>query len=136
MPVIRVFKAGRDALSLALMDARNETLRLLAAFEKASPAVPLRDDLERPEWIAGHVGWLAEYWIGRNPRRALGADCPADVPRLASIEPQADAWFDPRLVPHQARWRLEMPSWDSLRAWLLETLESTLELLELAPEDD
>ena len=31
----------------------------------------VRAELELPQWLAGHVGWLAEYWIGRNPQRNL-----------------------------------------------------------------
>lgn len=132
--------AGRDLLSLALMDARNHSLHLLSHFEQAlaagTLAVPQRSELELPLWLAGHVGWLAEYWIGRNPQRSLGAACPADAVRLASIEPMADRWFNPVLAPHAARWQLELPGFAAVRAYLLETLESTLELLDKTPEDD
>jgi iron(II)-dependent oxidoreductase len=132
-------RAGRERLSLALMDARNHTLQLLASFEqalgpmlrvKASPqAVP-------PLWLAGHAGWLAEYWIGRNPQRKLGSRCPTDGVRLASVEPQADQWFDPSLSPRAERWSLELPGPEPLKAYLLDTLETTLELLEHTPDED
>jgi ergothioneine biosynthesis protein EgtB len=131
--------AGRNLLSLALMDARNHTLGLLAHLEQAMAAglaVPCRPELELPAWLAGHIAWFAEYWIGRNPQRALGAACPADAVRLASIEPMADAWFQPALSPHASRWELALPDFASVRAFLLEVLESTLELLEHAPPDD
>lgn len=133
-------RAGRELLSLAMMDARNHTLHLLAHFENAiaagSVAVPEQAELELPAWLAGHIGWMAEYWIGRNPQRALGPACPHDAARLASIEPMADRWFNPALAPHGARWALELPALDTIRAYLLETLEGTMELLEKAPEDD
>jgi gamma-glutamyl hercynylcysteine S-oxide synthase len=132
--------AGRELLSLALMDARNHTLHLLSHFEQAMAqgrlSVPQRPDVELPLWLAGHVGWLAEYWIGRNPQRALGPACAADAAHLASIEPRADGWFNPELVPHAARWQLDLPDVEALRAYLLATLESTLELLEKAAETD
>ncbi len=132
--------AGCELLSLALMDARNHTLTLLAHFEdstgKGGLKVPERADLELPLWLAGHVAWLAEYWIGRNPQRALGRACPANAVRLASIEPSADRWFNPALAAHGARWGLDLPDLESVRAYLLHTLESTLELLEKTPEDD
>jgi len=128
--------AGRELLSLALMDARNHSLHLLAHFEKAALDVPLHLELELPAWLAGHIGWMAEYWIGRNPRRGLGPACPADTVRMASIEPMADRWFNPALVPHALRWQLELPQFEAIRAYLLETLESTLELLDKTPEDD
>jgi iron(II)-dependent oxidoreductase len=126
--------AGREVLSLALMDARNHTLQLFARFDGAH--VPCREDTELPAWVAGHIGWLAEYWIGRNPQRALAGSCPADSMRLASIEPKADAWFNPALSAHDARWALDLPSPESVRAFLLDTLESTLELLDKAGDDD
>lgn len=132
-------RAGRELLSLALMDVRNRTLQLLGLFEEAQAAglaVPCAEDAQLPLWTAGHVGWFAEYWIGRNPQRALGSRCPADAMRLASIEPAADECFNPQLVPHDARWRIELPAAESVRAFLLESLESTLELLEKTPEGD
>jgi gamma-glutamyl hercynylcysteine S-oxide synthase len=126
-------RASREQLSLALMDARNHTLQLLARLEDGlgeDLRVAKSDDLVPPLWLAGHVGWLAEYWISRNPRRALGPRCPPDAVRLASIEPQADAWFDPRLAPHGQRWVLELPDAPAIKAYLLDTLETTLDLLE------
>ena len=73
-------RAGRELLSLALMDARNHSLHLLSHYENAAAQgrlnVPSRPELELPQWLAGHIGWLAEYWIGRNPQRSRGAACP------------------------------------------------------------
>ena len=96
--------AGRELLSLAMMDARNHSLHLLAHFEQAigerALNVPQRPELELPAWLAGHVAWTAEYWIGRNPQRSLGPACPPDTVRLASIEPMDDRWFNPALVQH------------------------------------
>jgi len=126
--------AGRERLSLALMDTRNHTLQLLAHFDGA--AVPCMEETEPPLWVAGHVAWLAEYWIGRNPQRSLGAACPADAVRLASIEPNADAWFNPALAMHDERWGLQLPPADTIRAYLLETLEGTLEVLDKTPDED
>lgn len=132
--------AGRELLSLALMDARNHSLHLLSHFEEESadsaPGPARQPGLESPLWLAGHIAWMAEYWIGRNPQRALGSACGRDGVRLASIEPAADAWFNPALAPSSARWTIDLPSPEAVRAYLLETLESTLELLEKTPEED
>src|SRR4051794_14034133 len=109
--------AGREMLSLALIDSRNHTLQVAAHFEQAARlghAIPCKPELELPLWLLGHVGWLAEYWIGRNPSRSLGAACPANSTRLAPIDPMADRWFDPALVPHDARWALELPGYDAV----------------------
>jgi gamma-glutamyl hercynylcysteine S-oxide synthase len=136
-PSIR--QAGRELLSLALMDARNHSLHLLSHFEQAlaagAPRMPA-PGLESPLWLAGHIAWLAEYWIGRNPQRALGPACAADGVRLASIEPMADRWFNPALAPAGSGREPDLPDFEAIRAYLLETLESTLELLDKTPQED
>jgi ergothioneine biosynthesis protein EgtB len=56
---------------------------------------------------------------------------------LASIEPRADACFDPRLSSRADRWTQTYPDLSLIKVYLLETLETTLELLEkAAPTDD
>ncbi len=132
-------RAGRERLSLALMDARNHTLQMLARFEQAlgpELLVPESAATLPPLWVAGHVAWLAETWVARNPQRGLGPRCPADGVRIGSVEPQADRWFDPTATPPAARWLLEMPDLTSVKAYLLDTLETTLELLEKTPDED
>ena len=115
--------AGKGPLSLALMDARNHSLRWAAAFE-ASPAgaAPLL-------WELGRLGWFQEYWIARNVQRQRGERCDATRPKLASILPEADALFElPRAAP--------LIDLQTIRQYLFDTLESTLELLEATTEDD
>jgi iron(II)-dependent oxidoreductase len=131
---------GSELLSLALMDARNHTLHLLGLFEAAAAegklaASPVRG-MDPPWWVAGHLGWFAEAWISRNPQRSLGPACPTQPLRLASIEPEADRWWSPALAPADQRWAMELPDAGTVRAWLLETLETTLDLLARTPEDD
>ena len=140
----RLREAGRELLSLALMDARNHTLRLFAVWEEALAArefvVPLRAELNPPLWELGHVGWFQEHWIARNVQRQRGARCDPSAPRLASIEPQADRWYDSSHVAHDTRWGLDLPGVEATRQYLLETLTITLELLDGLPagaaEDD
>jgi len=124
--------AGPELLSLALMDARNYTLQLLGygadpgAKPQSRPADPLA-----PWRIAGRIGWLADWWIVRNPQRQLGRACPAGGVRLASSVPWADACFHPRAGTAEP-----VPQPEAIRQWLLDTLEATLELLERSPGDD
>jgi len=127
-----------DELSLALLDARNHSLRWLQWFEAAGGEAIVQRLAGRraPLWYFGHLGWFGEYWIGRNIRRHLGAACPVDAPRLASIEPNADLRWHPALLdagtgPADA----DLPRGSDLRAWLLATQDSTLELLERADDD-
>jgi gamma-glutamyl hercynylcysteine S-oxide synthase len=136
--------AGKDLLSLALMDARNHTLSLMGQFEARVPDLRFARDLSVPRlaealppmWLLGHVGWFQEYWIGRNPQRHLGSACPPDAPHLASIEPRADACFDPHLVPRPERWTISYPKLSEIKAYLMETLETTLELLDKVDDSD
>ena len=116
-PLMR--QAGREMLSLALMDARNHTLRWCAALEAAPGAL----------WELGHVGWFQEHWIARNVQRQRGAQGDATHPKLASILPEADALLS---APVNA----PMPDAQTLRQYLFDTLEMTLELLAGAAEDD
>jgi len=134
-------RAGRELLSLALIDARNHTLHLLNLYEQALEkagldALPPGPDRVPTAWLAGHIGWFAEWWIARNTQRAFGLDCPARPTRLAAIEPMADAWWNPAQRAEPARWADDLPDLSTTKAYLLETLESTLELLERAAETD
>ena len=124
-------QAGRDLLSLALMDARNHTLHLLDQFESAPPIAP--GGLQ-PRWLAGHIGWMAEAWLGRNTQRGRGPACAAQPTRLASIEPHADQWWNTEQMDR--RNAMPLPDLATTKNFLLCTLESTLELLEKAPETD
>ena len=132
--------AGRELLSLALMDARNHTLHLFGqyqdALEDVNFEVPQLGSLNPPLWTLGHVAWFQEWWIGRNMQRALGTRCEPVRTRLSSLEPNADRWWDAGAVPHASRWTLDLPEVARCRAYLLDTLESTLELLEKAGDDD
>lgn len=132
--------AGKGLLSLALMDARNHTLRWMTALEQvlADPRlpVPLQAEINPPLWTFGQIGWFQEHWISRNVQRHRGDRADPTSPRLASIEPMADAWFDSSLVPHDARWLLSLPDPQATRQYLFDTLETTLELLEYAGETD
>ena len=131
---------GKELLSLALMDARNHTLHLFAQYQKSlegvNYVVPPLAAVNPPLWELGHIGWFQEWWIGRNMQRALGRRCEPAHARLASIEPQADRWWDSSHVAHDTRWALDLPNANNIRAYLLDTLESTLELLEKTDDSD
>ena len=136
-------RAGRELLSLALIDARNHTLHLLSLYEQALgaealalPPAPGEDGVVPPAWLAGHIGWFAEWWIGRNTQRAFGADCPVRPTRLAAIDPGADGWWNPVQAGPGHHWPADLPDLAQTKAYLLETLESTLELLDNAAETD
>jgi gamma-glutamyl hercynylcysteine S-oxide synthase len=103
-------RAGRDVLSLALMDSRNHLLRLLALDESTTA---LR--------LAVRAAWYQDYWIARHVQRQRGERCDPRAPRLAGIEPMAESWLARDTAP---------PTPEQLRAYLAETLDITLDLLE------
>jgi gamma-glutamyl hercynylcysteine S-oxide synthase len=133
-------RAGKDLLSLELMASRNRTLAWLNGYAQALAAqqlqVPVMAELNPPLWEAGHVAWFQEAWIARNVQRQRGAAADPTLTRLASVEPQADDWYDSSRVPHDSRWTLELPDLDATRQYLADTLDVTLELLAGAAEDD
>jgi iron(II)-dependent oxidoreductase len=136
----RMRRAGKELLSLALMDARNHTLRWIAAYEHAleptGMRVPLMGELNPPLWELGHIGWFQERWIARNVQRQRGARCDPSQPRLASLLPDADGWYDSASVPHDSRWQLELPDLQATKQYLVDTLETTLDLLDTTPDED
>lgn len=120
-PLMR--QAGKDLLSLALMDARNHSLRWFAALEAEPEAAGAA------AWELAHAGWFQEHWIARNVQRQRGERCDATAPKLASILPEADTLFaEMRGMP--------LPDVQTIRQYLVESLETTLELLSGAAEDD
>ena len=129
-------QAGAELLSLALIDARNHTLRWLAAFEPQLQALPKVPDVDPPLWLVGHAGWFQERWITRNVQCQRGEAADAAGPRLASIKPRADAAFDPDCRSRGERWGLALPDATALRGYLAQTLEATLDLLAGAGDDD
>lgn len=133
-------QAGRDLLSLALMDARNHTLHLATQLEASLGAkawlVPPQPGLAPPLWTLGQVGWFQEWWIARNLQRHRGAKADPTTLRLASIDPQADHWFKPVSNAPEGRWALTLPELGAIKTYLLDTLEATLELLEKTPDED
>jgi len=131
---LQIRHAGADLLSLALIDARNHTLRWLAAFDGAAatePALATADDGASPRWLAGHSGWYQEYWISRHVQRQRGALCDPAATRLASIDGQADALFGPGSL----RAAGALTDFD-LHAYLEHTVETTLDLLATAASSD
>lgn len=112
-------RAGRELLSLALMQTRNRTLAWTTVLER----------VEGAHAVAGRAGWWQERWIARNVHRARGADADTTQAPLASIEPRADAWWGPQGQADAAAAAV-------LRGYLEATLETTLELLAATPEDD
>jgi ergothioneine biosynthesis protein EgtB len=136
-PVTVLRHGSAEALSLALMRARNRTLQWLAAFEDAGALRLVEvDRFSPPAWLAGHAGWFQEWWIARHVQRGRGDAADAQSLRLASIEPDADRWWHPQASTRAERWAMDLPLDEALRAWLMATFETTLDLLAQAADGD
>ena len=107
--------AGRELLSVALMDARNHLLARLAQDESAQ-------GLKR----AVEAAWYQEHWIACHPQRGRGEACDDTAVRLAGAEPLASDW----------RAALSQPAVEHVRDYLAQTLDVTLDILASTPEDD
>jgi len=136
----RMRSAGNDALSLALIDARNLSLRWITLFEETLPGgrleVPQQPGLTPPLWLLGHLGWFQEYWIARNVQRQRGAACDPSLPRLASVLPDADRWYDGSQAPRSDRWQMSFPDLQATKQYLGETIDITLDLLAGTDDSD
>ncbi len=126
---------GAAALAAALVDARRRTLSLFdalatAGYDRATrmPRLPI---VNPPLWELGHIAWFAEWFVLRG---AMGTR-PVDAAG-ASLLPKGDALFDSGAVAHAARWTLDLPSPDALKAYSSAVLDAILARLARAPDED
>ena len=136
-------RGGREWLSLALLEARNELLARLAAV-LPSPTEPRAAAAEggaaagstapgpaQPALralavrLAARTGWFQEWWLARHVQRARGEAADVASPRLPGLEPRAQGWLRGAVLPHA----------DEVRQYLGQTLEQTLDLLTHAADD-
>ncbi|MBL8345326.1 MAG: SUMF1/EgtB/PvdO family nonheme iron enzyme [Rubrivivax sp.] len=141
-------RGGRERLSLALLEARNELLSRWAQLAPAAAAgspgpgelegvrpvlrarQPATDSMARassdPPRLAARAGWFQEWWLARHVQRSRGEAADATSPRLPGIEPRAEGWLR----------RAHAEDADAIREYLGQTLEQTLDLLGHAEDDD
>jgi formylglycine-generating enzyme required for sulfatase activity len=117
-------RAGRDLLSLALLDSRNQLLHALSAWPTAAPPAARR--------LALRAGWYQEHWISRHVQRSRAEACDPAGPRLAGVEPRIVLWLAPPGDVPDA----QLPDGDTVRGYLAQTLDITLDLLAATPDAD
>ena len=113
-------RAGRDLLSVLLMDARNHLLQRLAL-----------DDSTPASCLAARAGHYQEQWIACHVQRGRGEGCDAASTRLAGVDPVVEQWLSA-----QGQAQCEGLTSERLRAYLAQTLDITLDLLSTTPETD
>ena len=125
---------GRDGLSLALIDARNHSLRWLRRFEEQELLLGGSLPGPVPLHLIGRSGWLQEWWIVRNVQRLRGESARAGGVRLPGLDARFDECFG-----QDARALLasdDKPDAAAVRSYLQTTLEQVLDLLAAVPESD
>ncbi len=122
--------AQKEQLSLALMDARNRTLLIASQFENTEAAH--RQALQ----VLGHGAWFQEWWTARNVQRSAGALADGAAARLASAHSDADMLWERAVAPAPFPVTTGTADAEQTRAYLLNTLEVTLDLLDRAPDTD
>lgn len=133
--------ADKTLLAGALQDARDYTISLVDEFAAwtdnisvegvRSPDplhIPCLAIINPPPWELGHVAWFMEYWC----QRYRGETAQPHPSRL----PDADRWYDSVHVPHDSRWRLDLPDWTATRHYLEDTLDDALNALQQLPGTD
>ena len=119
------------ALAASMRAVRLRTLGLLQAWHQAIPELNIAyaTELNPPLWEWGHIAWFQDWWLARNPERALGVAADPLVTRAPSRLAQADAWYNSSEVPHAQRWQLPLPGLDATLAYLADAQAQSLELL-------
>ena len=130
-------QGGKDHVRQALLEVREQTLALAAAYADALSAremrIPYAPEVNPPLWELGHVAWFQEWWVGRNRQRSLGSRCEPTHDRLASRLANADDWYDSSRIEHQSRWDLPLPGLPATFGYLSAIFAQTLGLLDALP---
>ncbi len=123
---------GAPELAAALRQSRQAWWPLVQGLaQHLGPAMELRYLPEHtpPRWQLGHLGWLEDWWLARNPLRLQGLEASANAARAAARSASEDAALDPRRVTHTARWHQPLPGWPAIGRELARRRERSLGLL-------
>ena len=129
--------AGSDLLSLALIDARNHTLRWLSAFEPHLAALETNADVDPPLWLVGHAALVPGILGGAQPAAERGESADATrLQRLASISRAPTTGSTRAATTACSAGGCTLPDAAALRQYLAESLDATLDLLAGAEDSD
>jgi len=127
--------AGPKELAAALQDARHYTLALFEALAAGgydvAANVPRLPIVNPPLWELGHTAWFAEWFVLRD-----ATDSRPGTADGHSLLARGDDWFDSGLVPHAARWTLDLPPPGAVKTYCHEVLDRILDRLAQQPHDD
>jgi len=127
--------AGPKELAAALQDARHYTLALFEALAAGgydvAANVPRLPIVNPPLWELGHLAWFAEWFVLRD-----ATDSRPGAADGHSLLARGDDWFDSGLVPHAARWTLDLPPPGAVKTYCREVLDRILDRMAHAAHDD
>ncbi len=115
--------SGNDLVE-ALRDSRAVMLSRIEDLDDRQWLPPRQAGVNPVAWEAAHVAWFAEFWILRGPHR-IEASGPVQAARPARWT-GPDQHFDSSQLPHAARWAIELPSRERLKAMLRDQLDACL----------
>ena len=107
-----------------LRSARARLARLADDLDGERELGPKLAIVNPPRWELGHVAWFQEWWCLRDAREDH-----------ASILPDADRLYNSATVPHDARWKLPLPSFRDTLAYREAVTERLIARLERGEAD-
>lgn len=120
--------AGAQQLAQSLLAARQTTLALFDCYAAAGyevvARVPQQIELTPPLWQLGNIAWFAEWFILREAPSSHPADAVYN-----GLLTRGDDLFDASLVPHRARWSLDLPGVGAVKMYCHEVLDRVLDKL-------
>jgi len=118
--------ANSSELSRLMRQARQQTFDLLEAFVTGlkGRVIDTTDypEVNPPLWEFGHVAWFNEYWVERNPQRALGLayqDGPSA--HLPSRTHQVDQLYNSAVTAPETRWKIDLEPLSAVRRYLTDS---------------
>jgi iron(II)-dependent oxidoreductase len=101
-----------------LRDARSRTLALVVDLDAEQLMGPRLDIVNPMLWEIGHLAWFHEHFALRP------------LERRNPLLPNADAFYNSSLVPHDERWTLPLPSLDGTIDYMRGVQDAMLARLE------
>lgn len=109
-------KSSPDQLILALQEACDRTLELVADLTHEQMMGARLSTTNPLLWDIGHSAWFQEFWVLRH------------FHKQAPIMSQADALYDSARIAHDTRWDLPLPSEAETISYKRRVLERVIDL--------
>lgn len=102
-----------------LIESNELTRNIFLRLKPGQELVPRLEILNPPHWEFGHLTWFHEFWVHRKGQITN-----------STLLSNSDLFFNSSEIAHSDRWRVEIPSLNSLLQYNLEVTQKTHELLQ------